>query len=190
MQPALRDVPRGPTDKRIRGALVERLKASDPSARIVHELSLLRGERRADVAHINGLLCGYEIKSCRDSMFRLPGQIEAYAGVFEHMTAVVAPCHLKAVSKCVPPNWGIMVVQHLDEELVFEQVRKSRKNKRQEKSALVRLLWKEECLKILRSEGFPVNRAALVVDIWKDMETLPLGLICQKVKEALKIRCH
>jgi hypothetical protein len=43
---------------------------------------------RADVAVINGSLHAFEIKSDSDSLERLPGQIEAYRGVFEYVTLI------------------------------------------------------------------------------------------------------
>ena len=45
---------------------------------VIEELGLCRGQVRVDVAVVNGLLHGYEIKSDRDSLRRLGVQVEVY----------------------------------------------------------------------------------------------------------------
>ena len=57
-------------DKDIRIALIEEINNLNigNNYRIVEELSVCDGEARVDVALINGKLCGYEIKSDRDTL--------------------------------------------------------------------------------------------------------------------------
>src|SRR5437773_2095115 len=77
-------------DGDIRKALVERLNREDPSAAIFHELPLLRGKGRADIAAVNGVLAGYEIKSERDTLRRIVAQRNHYDSVFDVVVIVVA----------------------------------------------------------------------------------------------------
>jgi hypothetical protein len=48
---------------------------------MLDEFGLEHGEVRVDVAVINGELHGYEIKSERDTLERLPRQVKAYSAV-------------------------------------------------------------------------------------------------------------
>ncbi|BBB12513.1 sce7726 family protein [Sphingopyxis sp. FD7] len=58
------------------------------------ELTLGTSGTRADVAVLSDEeLIGLEIKTERDSLRRLPSQIEAYARYFDHVVIVAAPCH-------------------------------------------------------------------------------------------------
>src|SRR5689334_18909683 len=82
-------------DKDIRSALVSHLRRTDPEVVIFHELPLSRGERRADVVAINGVLAGYEIKSDGDSLDKLKAQASEYESVFEYVTVVLARRHLR-----------------------------------------------------------------------------------------------
>ena len=58
------------------------------------ELTLGTSGTRADVAVLaDAELIGLEIKTERDSLRRLPSQLEAYARYFDHVVVVAAPCH-------------------------------------------------------------------------------------------------
>ena len=50
---------------------------------------------RADLAVFSEETIGLEIKSDKDSLRRLPSQMYAYARYFDHVIAIIAPCHLK-----------------------------------------------------------------------------------------------
>ena len=62
---------------------------------LVEELGLCRGFVRADIAVVNGLMKGFEIKSERDTLQRLQKQVEAYSRIFDTATIVVAGRHLR-----------------------------------------------------------------------------------------------
>lgn len=155
---------------------------------ILHELPLRRGEHKADVAYVNGVLAGYEIKSERDSLARLPAQVDGYESVFDYSTVVVATRHLKATREVVPKRWGIMVVEMSRNGLTFREVRRPKRNQRLDRRAVVRLLWKEECIAALKSQGISVGRGALVSEIWPKAEALPVRTLCDCVRAALKAR--
>src|ERR1700761_7428127 len=89
-------------DQHIREALRKALRMKDGSAAIIDEMPLMRGRGRADLAFVNGRLCGYEIKSEADSLARLEIQSVNYESVFEFNTIVVAHKHLKAATSKVP----------------------------------------------------------------------------------------
>ena len=60
--------------------------ADDDNTRIVEEMGIWSGSVRVDVAVINGELAGWELKSARDNLRRLPQQAELYSQVFDRMT--------------------------------------------------------------------------------------------------------
>jgi hypothetical protein len=175
-------------DPHIRAVLVAKLRADDPSAVIFQEQPLSRSERRADVVAVNGSICGYEIKSERDSLARLAGQADHYAGVCEYMTVVLARRHLRRARCTVPAQWGIMVAEPAPEGLTLRSVRRARRNRRLDTEALIRLLWRDECVRVLRNNGVRVKRNALVIDLWASMALLPPRTLLREVRDALKAR--
>src|SRR6266478_524890 len=79
-------------DDSIRSALRSRLQnqhAGQSDTAFLEELGLCGGRVRVDIAVVNGLLCGYEIKSDRDTLRRLSTQIDVYGKVLDRAILVV-----------------------------------------------------------------------------------------------------
>ena len=57
--------------------------SADPDTRIVEEMGIWSGSVRIDIAVINGELSGFELKSDRDTLERLPNQADLYSRVFD-----------------------------------------------------------------------------------------------------------
>jgi hypothetical protein len=70
--------------------------ASDPDTLVLEEFGLCQGSARIDVAVVNGSIHGYEIKSERDTLARLPSQRAVYSRALDYVTVVVADSHLKS----------------------------------------------------------------------------------------------
>lgn len=121
----------------------------DPDTLIRHEFGLSAGQRRVDVAVINGELVGYEIKSDVDTLTRLVGQAEAYGRVFDRMTIVTTGRYLDDATTLLPSWWGITRASG-DGEATLEPVRAAQSNENQETFALAQLLWREEAFDELR----------------------------------------
>src|SRR6266851_6542601 len=101
-------------DQDVRQALRDKLQdqyAYDPDTRIVEEMGVWSGSVRIDVAVINGELTGYELKSDRDTLERLPVQADLYSRVFDRLTLVVARRHAQKARDCIPKWWGIVVAE-------------------------------------------------------------------------------
>lgn len=175
-------------DNDIRAVLLRELRQQDTSAAIFEELPLLRGRGRADVAFVNGEICGFEIKSARDSLRRLGDQVQQYDTVFEFATAVVARHHLKGVRRIVPSRWGISVVDGIGAGLTITPVRKARRNCTLDAQALARLLWKRECVRVLAKNGIRADVTTPVKRLWDSVSGLPPDTLVQDVREALKAR--
>lgn len=76
---------------------------------MVDELLLAWGAVRADVTLVNGTLEGFEIKAAKDTLKRLPAQIEAYDAIFEYAWLVTTTNHLREARAVLPVWWGILV---------------------------------------------------------------------------------
>ena len=144
-------------DTIIRKALLEQLSkeyAANPEYRVIPELGLWHGAARIDVAVVNGVLHGFEIKSDRDTLARSPEQREAYNSVFDQVTIVVGSRHFIEAFKMIPEWWGVQIA-HVgkDGSVFFNQIRESRSNPMQDDISIARLLRRREALDLLESVG-------------------------------------
>jgi hypothetical protein len=84
-------------DAQIRIATKQALFAQhlgEPDTVIFEELGVQHGLSRIDLAVVNGELHGFEFKSDKDTLARLPEQAESYGRVFDRVTLVVGESHL------------------------------------------------------------------------------------------------
>lgn len=163
---------------------------SDSSTLIIDELGLCQGNARVDIAVVNGLIHGYEIKSESDTLERLPGQISVYNKVLDEITIVTSNKHIESVKKLVPEWWGIEVAIALDNEIELSTLRKAYKNPDIEAYFVVQLLWREEALDILRQ--FELDRGYVSKSrkkIWEKLvDSFSLSDLQYYVREKLKSR--
>lgn len=115
---------------------------------LVDELGLC-GAARVDVAVVNGSLTGYELKSARDKLDRLPNQVATYGRVVDYACLVVASTHLDRARVMLPAWWGILVAREATGGVVLTHQRKARGNPAVDAGSLAQLLWREEALAIL-----------------------------------------
>ncbi len=115
--------------------------------RYVDELGLC-GTVRVDVAVVNGTLSGYELKSDRDTLRRLPTQIEYYSKVLDHATLVVGEEHYVRTNGMpnLPLSWGIIVASPRLSDVHLEEVRAAEMSERLDPFAIAQLLWRDEVL--------------------------------------------
>jgi len=149
-------------DITIRSALKKLLTnrhAQDEKVRIIEELGVQHGTARVDIAVVNGIMHGYEIKSDQDTLRRLPRQMEVFNSVFDKITLVVGKNHLYKAINIVPEWWGIMVAKSNNNgSVIFNLIRGEEFNKNQDSVSIAKLLWREEALRILEknkvADGF------------------------------------
>lgn len=146
------------------------LASAPPTAEAVFEFWVPRSNERADVAVIGNTLDGFEIKTHRDNLRRLPRQAEAYTRVFDRCHAVVARRHLDLTVELLPDWWGVHVI---DEGLGFVLVRSAGVNDDVDPEILVRLLWRDEAYAALRDFGAQPDPRAGRVRLWEHL----LGLL-------------
>lgn len=145
------------TDIEIREALHRKvLKAYHKcnSTVIVDELGLAHGKKRIDIAVLNGHLHGYEIKSAKDTLLRLPDQLREYRKSLQKLTIVVAPNHLGGVLSIAPEWSGIIEAQKGPRGGInFTTIRKATINPGVDGVALAHLLWRKEAVELLARLG-------------------------------------
>jgi hypothetical protein len=177
----------------IRAAVVAELRAlhPDPAATLIRcELGLCLGETRVDVAAINGLITGWEIKSPQDRLDRLPKQVEIYNRVLDEAIIVAAGRHTTRVQQFVPGWWGIVVVEGEANgpRLVFERL--PRRNPLIDPFSVSQLLWRDEAYDVLRSRQLHLGLAkATRWKLWQALaENLALADLQAEVRRQLRAR--
>ncbi|WP_431854362.1 sce7726 family protein [Azospirillum sp.] len=139
--------------RRVLRAEIDAAHAADHDTRVVEELALEHGTSRVDIAVINGEIHGYEIKSERDTLERLPKQIELYSLVLDKVTLVVGARHLSHAQEIIPPWWGIRVAELRGGSVVLSPERSEEVNPSPDALTIAMLLWREEALEELEARG-------------------------------------
>jgi hypothetical protein len=180
-------------DPEIRHALDAILRAehaTEPNTLIRHELGLCAGNRRVDVAVINGELAGWEIKSDVDTLARLAGQADAYARVLDRATLVTTEKYVTRAATLLPGWWGLMVAAPGSPRPTLIVVRAGDINTSVDPFSVAQLLWRSEALDELRerrlSRGL-ANKARHYV--WERLvESLSLDDLKSVVRTRLRAR--
>lgn len=165
--------------------------AKAPDTRIVDELGLRHGLARVDIAVVNGIIHGYELKSDKDNLKRLPHQIQIYSSVLDKMTLVVGIRHAREATKLVPDWWGIKIARVGSRgAFEFESYRTARLNPSVDPLSVCKLLWRDEALTLLaelgEAEGVRYKTRALVYA--RVAEVTDLACIQERVRRQLKSR--
>ncbi len=180
-------------DYHIRVALRARLRdehRGDPDTLIIEELGVRQGEVRADLAVINGSINGFEIKSGRDTLDRLPRQRDAYVECFDSTTLVIEEKHLGKLGSNVPREWGILVAAEYGDEVRFEVLRTAEPNGRVRPDVVVQFLWKDEALAALTELGVAANpRTMTRPKLWELLiASVEPDVLRRIVREKIKAR--
>jgi hypothetical protein len=180
-------------DREIRAALREFLDEThrgQTNTLIIPELALCQGNVRIDMAVINGAFNGYEIKSDKDTLERLPHQRDLYGKCFDLMTLVVGSRHAKHAKAILPKWWGILRASPGVCGITLTYERMPRQNPKIDAKAVSRLLWRSEALSMLieldlvaglRTKARPILCDTLAAK-------LPRERLCDLVRERLKAR--
>lgn len=176
-------------DGQIRTALLQALAADTAvDARIVEEMWLAPTQERADVAVVGRSLLGYEIKSNRDDLSRLPRQIAAYDRVFDESILVVGERYLSHAAGMLPNWWGVYVAEG-DGCGSVHLIRSPGSNPNVDRDALVRLLWRSELESALLVLGFDRFDRSTRGELRTTLLSVTDGdLLRRTVREALRTR--
>ena len=180
-------------DRDVRRVVLERLAsehAGDQHTRVVEEMEVWSGTVRVDIAVINGELGGYELKSDRDTLERLPLQADIYSRVFDRVTLVVGTKHAAKARKIIPKWWGVIIATYTAGEVKLTDYRSAKPNPRREALVLVDFLNKNEALQILEQFGLAKGwRSRRATEIAARLAAeLPAQTLADAVRSALKAR--
>ena len=172
-------------DKTIRKALKSvldrellRCKRQGHDVQIFEELGVQHGNARIDLAIVNGIMHGYEIKSDCDTLERLPEQVKEFNTVFDKLTLVVGKRHLYQAMHIVPDWWGVKIAKvDVDNEVFFQTIRKAEINPMPLGISIARLLWKDEALNILEKRN-----------IAEGIRSKPREMIYKRLVDSLDIK--
>ncbi|MFD1981907.1 sce7726 family protein [Mesorhizobium newzealandense] len=130
-----------------------RLHEGDDDTRVVEEMGVWSGSVRIDIAVINGDLTGFELKSDRDTLQRLPVQADIYSRVFDHVTLVVGERHAEKATDLIPNWWGVMSARETPSGVDLTNIKCGTRNPSPDPYLVADLLWKEEAIAILDARG-------------------------------------
>jgi hypothetical protein len=167
--------------------------AKDSDTRIVDELGLRHGIARIDIAVVNGIIHGYELKSDKDNLKRLPHQIQIYSSVLDKVTLVVGIRHAHEATELVPDWWGIKIAKVGPRgAFEFESYRTARANPSLDPLSVCKLLWRDEALTLLdelgEAEGVRHKPRAIVYS--RLSQVAALGMLQERVRRQLKSRTN
>lgn len=181
-------------DKDIRIALREKYLQKyymDADAKVVEEWPLFANRARIDIAVINGHLVGYEIKSDRDTIARLPNQMDVYSQIFDYITVISGPKHIEKLLKFLPHHCGLIVAEPTgNNEINLSNIIKSTQNPEQSKFKIASLLWHEEACMLLKLAGLGKGvRKKRIKQLWQELaEAFTLEDLGIQVRTILKTR--
>lgn len=136
-------------DREIREKLLKDLRADKNNIKIINELDI--NGAIADLAVISkDYFCGYEIKSDRDTLKRLPGQIQIYSYVFDKITIVIGESKFFNTIEIIPNFWGVIMAESRNGKIILTEVRKPKLNTNINKNWLSKKLWRSDIVDILK----------------------------------------
>lgn len=160
----------------------------DPTTVVCHELAIPRPSARIDVAVINGVLAGFEIKSDLDNLLRLPRQVASFGHVFERATLVTTATHLDKARALLPDWWGLIVVSRDNQ---IRRLRRGRINRSVSSEHALYLLTRAELFQISSRRKCSLDRRWRKSKIIQTLAgSLKSSAIMHEVREALKERAN
>lgn len=166
----------------------EPMYINDTSTIVVPEMSILNGYVRIDIAVINGLFHGYEIKSDMDTLQRLPRQSEYYSKVFDRMVLVTTKKYVNEVKKIIPKWWGI---KYYNENKELKTVRKGRINNNVDPFSRLTILWKNELIELVArytDKKYKSKTKRALIDVI--LKEVPNDEIIDYTRTTIKLRCN
>jgi hypothetical protein len=158
---------------------------------VLHELGLRHGAARVDIAVVNGILHGYEIKSDADTLERLPKQIDVYNRVLDKATLVVGRRHADRAIQQIPFWWGVKIAsQGPRGGISFREERPCKFNPSVDPIAVAELLWRSEVLETLRELRIQEKHLRKPrSDLYRDLASmLSIDELREKTRNCLKRR--
>lgn len=126
----------------------------DPSSLVFNEMNLARKARRVDLGYLTKReMVAIEIKSDRDTLSRLPGQLDVYLKYFDRVILVVASRFVSDVLATVSADVEVWEVS----DQSVSTVRRGRKVSTVKKEAYLDIMTKREISLLARALGVSVD---------------------------------
>lgn len=180
-------------DRSIRSHLrwrLEREIGHSADTLVVDELAVSGGIARLDIAVLNGVIHGFEIKSESDSLTRLPRQIEYFSEVADFMTLVVVDQFVADALNAIPDWWGLAVARRRGTAMFFEMRRGCAPNPAVVVPSFLEFLWREEAFAMLAEHGSVHRLKAATKDrLYRELaQQIPWGRLHDLVLRTLRLR--
>lgn len=180
-------------DRSIRSHLRWRLERETLDAAdtlIVDELGVSSGLARLDLAVLNGVIHGFEIKSESDSLSRLPRQIEHFSEVADFMTLVVVDQFADEALATIPNWWGLAIARRRDRAIFFETRRECKPNPSVAILSFLEFLWRDEAYALLAEHGSVRRLKTATKDrLYRELaQQIPWGKLHDLVLGTLRLR--
>lgn len=162
---------------------------SDSDSKVVDELSIPITKSRIDIAVVNGHLHGYEIKSAKDTLYRLPHQIEGYTKVFDYLTVITEDKHYESILEILPEWVGLKICIKNQSSVKLKTIRKPYFNRNKEGFYLAKLLWRAEVETILSNHRISYSKRDTLWILCELLgSSIPITKLSRIVRETLKSR--
>lgn len=142
-------------DKEMREILFDYYESQNKRLRFFEELCI--GKSRADAILVcDDKIIGYEIKSDKDNLDRLEGQMKDYTRFCNECYIVTGSMHAERILETVPEFYGIIkIYMDNDKNRHLEIVRESGKDPKESKKRKIKhqlsLLWRSEITRIAKA---------------------------------------
>lgn len=171
-------------------ARLQRRYGQHPDTAIIHEFGIHCGIHRVDMAVVNGVISGYEIKSEKDTLKRLPAQVTAYGMVFDKMTLIVSEKHHSAALGIIPDWWEVLIATPGTRQVKLVKDRPGTVNRGVKPYALTSLIWRDQAFGILEQRGLGKGlRSASREKLWDALVNhLSLSELQDETRKAVRIQ--
>lgn len=173
----------------LKAAVIDRLINSgvlDENSVLVSELTIDNWTHRTDIVLANGRLWGFELKSDRDSLTRLPSQIESFSRHFEKFVLVVARKFEKRALELIKNVNGAGLWVAFDDGAIIEKVRP--RTQSISPDASISLITVTELRRLLSSNGIKHQKASRRIELVELAKKLPSKVLVDGARSAIKTR--
>jgi hypothetical protein len=180
-------------DQEIRGYLRKNYLQryyQDPNSKVVEEMALFANRARIDIAVINGHLLGYEIKSDRDTIGRLPDQVAVYGQIFDFTSVISGPKHINKLIDFLPHYCGLVLSEPHNGEIKLTMVVEPSYSTDLSAFHIASLLWHDEACSLLKGIGLGKGvRKKRIGQLWGELaEAFTIKDLTNHVRSKLKAR--
>ena len=170
---------------------LSRLHKGDADTLIVEEMGIWANYVRVDLAVINGEFHGFELKSERDTLARLPRQASIYNDVFDRITIVMAEKHIEKAKEQIPDWWGVLSARaEKSGRVILRKESPPQLNPNINPLQIGRLFWRDEARAVLEKYDLAAGFRKKPIEILAHRlaATLPLDVLREEARAAMKAR--